>query len=66
MKTLEDYFKSFAFPKIDEEYAYNAGYDSGRNGSNQENCDFRIFSTPENTKAWERGRAKAEEEKLKA
>lgn len=34
---------------------YKLGYDCGLNGANTTNCDFRIFSTPENTKEWERG-----------
>lgn len=39
--------------------AYEAGKDSVINGANTENCNFRIFSTPEKTKAWERGVADA-------
>lgn len=34
---------------------YDAGYDAGLNGANTENCDFRWFNKPENTKEWERG-----------
>lgn len=40
--------------------AYRAGYDCGKNGVNTTNCHFGIFSTPENTKAWERGKADAD------
>jgi hypothetical protein len=38
------------------------GYDSGKNGANLTNCDFRIFSTGERTRAWERGNEKAQQE----
>lgn len=41
---------------ISPKAAYDYGYDCGKNGPNQENCHFRIFSSPENTKAWERGK----------
>lgn len=34
---------------------YDAGYDAGLNGANSENCSFRWFNKPENTKEWERG-----------
>ena len=40
------------------EYAYQMGQDCARNGANLTNCNFDIFSTPEKTKAWERGRDK--------
>ena len=36
--------------------AYEMGKDNAINGSNETNCDFRIFSSPEKTKEWERGR----------
>lgn len=45
------------------EQAYKHGYDCGLNGSNITNCDFSIFSTPENTKAWEQGKKDAEKGK---
>lgn len=36
--------------------AYDAGYDAGLNGANEENCNpFKWFNKPENTKEWERG-----------
>lgn len=35
---------------------YQAGYDCGKNGANTENCNFKWFDTPENTKEWERGK----------
>lgn len=36
---------------------YERGFDAGVNGPNERNCHFSIFRTPENTKAWERGKA---------
>lgn len=47
-------------PRRDTDYAYRMGYDCGKNGANTTNCHFGIFSTPENTKAWERGKADAD------
>lgn len=41
--------------------AYALGYSCGMNGANTTNCNFRAFSTPENTRAWERGKKDAEE-----
>lgn len=43
--------------------AYKLGYDCGYNGSNLTNCNFLIFSTPENTKEWERGKKDGEQVK---
>ena len=40
---------------ITKEYAYKMGLDRAKNGSNLTNCHFSIFSSPENTKEWERG-----------
>ena len=34
---------------------YKAGYDAGKNGVNEINCDFRLFATPKQTREWERG-----------
>lgn len=42
---------------------YDAGYDCGLNGSNTVNCHFGIFSTPEQTREWERGKADGEKAK---
>jgi len=42
--------------------AERAGYDCGKNGANTTNCHFRLFATPELTKSWERGKAKADRE----
>lgn len=48
---------------IDRQHARELGYDCGKNGPNTRNCHFAIFSTPENTAAWERGMREAESEK---
>lgn len=48
-----------------KEKAYKLGFDCGLNGSNLTNCDFRIFSTPEFTKEWERGKLDGENVKEK-
>lgn len=60
----KSFIDSWLIPTTPIDKAYNFGYDCGKNGANTTNCNFSIFSTPENTKAWERGKAKAEEEKL--
>ena len=39
---------------------YRAGFDCGINGANEENCNFRLFATPEQTKEWERGKRDAD------
>lgn len=49
--------------RVDEEYAFDMGYDAGKNGADTTNSHFAIFSRPEFTKAWERGKRKAEAEK---
>ena len=36
-------------------HAYEMGKDKAKNGANETNCNFAIFSTPEKTKAWEKG-----------
>ena len=41
---------------MDIEHAYKMGQDCAKNGDNADNCNFAIFSTPENTKAWEQGK----------
>lgn len=43
------------------ERAYRLGYDCGLNGPNLTNCSHLIFSTPENTREWERGKKEGEE-----
>lgn len=40
--------------------AYEHGYDCGLNGPNKTNSDYRIFSSVENTKEWERGKKDGE------
>ena len=49
----------------DLDHAESMGYDCGKNGPNQVNCHFAIFSAPEFTKAWESGKARADKEKRK-
>jgi hypothetical protein len=49
--------------RVDEEYAEDMGYDAGKNGPNGTNTHFAIFSRPQFTKAWERGKARADAEK---
>ena len=34
---------------------YRAGFDCGINGANEENCNFRLFATPEQIEEWRRG-----------
>jgi hypothetical protein len=41
--------------------AYEAGRDCGLHGANEQNCDFRWFSSAESLKEWERGKAAARE-----
>ncbi len=43
--------------------AYRHGYACGKNGADETNCNFRIFRSPMNTKAWERGKRFADKEK---
>ena len=47
-------------PRHNEDSAYVAGYDCGMNGADDKNCHFSIFSSPENTMAWEKGKREAE------
>ena len=54
--------KIISGPTITANYAYQMGYDCGRYGPNEINCNFRIFSSIENTVAWERGKQKAQGE----
>lgn len=50
--------------RITVQQAFDFGYDAGKNGANTTNCNFAIFSTPEKTKAWERGKKAGESSKL--
>ena len=38
------------------EYCEEMGRDCALNGANTTNCNFRLFRSPEHTKAWERGK----------
>lgn len=40
---------------------YELGWECGRDGANEENSHFSIFSSPEATKQWEAGKRDAEE-----
>ena len=51
---------------ISKHRAYELGLDCGQNGSNENNCHFTIFSDPENTKEWERGKRDGERLKQKS
>ena len=41
---------------MNKEQAFNCGVNYAKNGANEINCNFGIFSKPEFTKAWENGR----------
>ena len=47
---------------IDKKKAFTMGYDCGQNGADERNCNFVLFSRPELTKEWERGKRLAEQE----
>lgn len=47
-------------PTVKPAQAYEYGVECGELGATVENCHFSIFSTPENTKEWERGKADGE------
>lgn len=58
MKTIDIVaFKELVLSKVTKSYAYKMGVDCSKNGANETNCNFLIFSTLENTKEWERGKA---------
>ncbi len=46
-----------------EEQAFEAGFDSGKNSPNPQNCHFSFFATPELKDEWERGRKAGREER---
>lgn len=48
-------FAALIDPGMTTDRAYGYGMDAARNGANETNCSFKIFSRPEFTKAWERG-----------
>jgi len=64
-KAIEKLFSQTATAqaKVDLDYAEEAGFDCGMFGPNDRNCHFAIFSKPEFTKAWEAGKARAEQQK---
>lgn len=47
------------------QHCLDMGYDSIINGSTTTNCSFSLFSSPEKTKAWEKGREKAKNDNNK-
>ena len=49
-----------------EKEAYDHGFDAGRHSPNTTNCNFRIFSKPKYTHAWEKGKAAGEAQRLAA
>lgn len=60
MDDIDKFLKSFLelidAPVYDIEYCEQMGRDCALNGANTTNCDFRLFRSPEHTKAWERGK----------
>jgi len=56
MKELAELVKRLIPPKRSKDYAYKMGKDCAKNGANTTNCHFSIFSSKENTEAWERGK----------
>lgn len=57
-KDVEEYLKN-----MEKDYPYKMGFDCGKKGANTKNCHFSIFSTPEKTKEWERGKADSEKKR---
>lgn len=53
--------KDLISPSRSIEYAYKMGIDCVINGTNEINCHFSIFSSSENTNAWEQGKRDAEQ-----
>lgn len=58
-KLLENYAIHLQVYDRSLEHAYKMGFDCAVNGSNETNCDFRIFGSAETMKAWENGKADA-------
>ena len=58
---LLSHFEKFLaeIPKSNEGICFAMGYDCEMNGADRKNCHFSLFSSPEKTKAWEAGKAKA-------
>jgi len=57
---IEAFQKLIPVTKINEEHAERMGFDCGKNGPNQTNCHFSIFGSPELTRAWEKGKKRAQ------
>jgi hypothetical protein len=51
--------KALLIPLPSVKDAYRMGRDYATNGPNQDNCHFRLFSTPEHLQAWEKGKVDA-------
>ena len=51
-------------PVYSENECYEAGFDSGLNGSNSTNCHFSYFATKEKMERWEKGSKDGEQERL--
>ncbi len=49
-------------PTANEKICFAMGYDCEMNGADTKNCHFSLFSTKENTAAWEAGKAQAHKE----
>ena len=47
-----------------EKKAFEMGYDCGKNGANTTNCHFALFTKPEYTRAWERGKKIGSKERV--
>lgn len=41
--------------QMNEQTAFDRGYDAGKNGANLFNCHYSIFGTPELRDAWTEG-----------
>ena len=58
-KRLRELLRELTTPALlaaTPEYAEAMGRDYVLSGANTTNCNFRLFATPELTRAWERGR----------
>jgi hypothetical protein len=60
--TLDDLIRSLeavkpTLPTVED--SYRMGWDYAINGPNDRNCRFRLFATPEHTRAWEKGKTEA-------
>lgn len=53
---MSDLLKVLDTPRVSHKEAYKRGYDCGLNGANETNSHFAVFSSKENTKAWEQGK----------